>query len=119
VIEISGLRKSFGQTVALAGLNLTVASGEVHGFLGPNGAGKTTTIRILLGLLRAGGGRPGCSAVIRGRTLASDAELLLLDEPTRRGGARVTARSARGHRGRCGAVRPGAAVGSRRRSCSR
>ena len=56
VIEISGLRKSFGRTVALDGLDLTVASGEVHGFLGPNGAGKTTTIRILLGLLRAGGG---------------------------------------------------------------
>jgi len=56
VIEISGLRKSFGRTVALDGLDLTVTSGEVHGFLGPNGAGKTTTIRILLGLLRADGG---------------------------------------------------------------
>jgi ABC-2 type transport system ATP-binding protein len=56
VIEVSGLRKAFGGTVALDGLDLTVASGEVHGFLGPNGAGKTTTIRILLGLLRADGG---------------------------------------------------------------
>jgi ABC-2 type transport system ATP-binding protein len=56
VIEVSGLRKSFGKTVALDGLDLTVAAGEVHGFLGPNGAGKTTTIRVLLGLLRAGGG---------------------------------------------------------------
>jgi ABC-2 type transport system ATP-binding protein len=56
VIEIGGLRKSFGRTVALDGLDLTVTSGEVHGFLGPNGAGKTTTIRILLGLLRADGG---------------------------------------------------------------
>jgi ABC-2 type transport system ATP-binding protein len=56
LIEISGLRKSFGRTVALDGLDLSVASGEVHGFLGPNGAGKTTTIRILLGLLRADGG---------------------------------------------------------------
>jgi polyether ionophore transport system ATP-binding protein len=56
VIEISGLRKSFGRTVALDGLDLTVTSGEVHGFLGPNGAGKTTTIRILLGLQRADGG---------------------------------------------------------------
>jgi ABC-2 type transport system ATP-binding protein len=55
-IEVSGLRKAFGKTVALDGLDLTVASGEVHGFLGPNGAGKTTTIRILLGLLRADGG---------------------------------------------------------------
>jgi ABC-2 type transport system ATP-binding protein len=55
-IAVSGLRKSYGKTVALDGLDLSVAAGEVHGFLGPNGAGKTTTIRILLGLLRAGGG---------------------------------------------------------------
>ena len=55
-IAVSGLRKSYGRTVALDGLDLSVAEGEVHGFLGPNGSGKTTTIRILLGLLRAGGG---------------------------------------------------------------
>ena len=55
-IAVSGLRKSYGRAVALDGLNLSVATGEVHGFLGPNGSGKTTTIRILLGLLRAGGG---------------------------------------------------------------
>ena len=42
--------------VALDGLDLTVAPGEVHGLLGPNGAGKTTTIRILLGLLHHDGG---------------------------------------------------------------
>ena len=56
VITVSGLVKNFGRTQALDGLELTVESGEVHGFLGPNGAGKSTTIRILLGLLRAGGG---------------------------------------------------------------
>ena len=56
VIEVSGLRKDYGKTVALDGLDLTVAAGEVHGFLGPNGSGKTTTIRILLGLLRPSGG---------------------------------------------------------------
>jgi ABC-2 type transport system ATP-binding protein len=55
-VEISGLRKSYGRTAALDGLDLRVAAGEVHGFLGPNGAGKTTTIRVLLGLLRADGG---------------------------------------------------------------
>ena len=55
-ISVAGLRKDFGHTRALDGLDLSVASGEVHGFLGPNGAGKTTTIRILLGLLRADGG---------------------------------------------------------------
>lgn len=55
-ISVSGLIKSFGRTRALDGLNLSVSTGEVHGFLGPNGAGKTTTIRVLLGLLRADGG---------------------------------------------------------------
>jgi ABC-2 type transport system ATP-binding protein len=56
-IEIRALRKSFGRTTALDGLDLAVRSGEVHAFLGPNGAGKTTTIRILLGLLRKDGGQ--------------------------------------------------------------
>jgi ABC-2 type transport system ATP-binding protein len=56
-ITAAGLTKAFGRTRALDGLDLTVHTGEVHGFLGPNGAGKTTTIRILLGLMRADGGR--------------------------------------------------------------
>ena len=55
-IEITGLRKTFGRTVALDGLDLEVRTGEVHGFLGPNGSGKSTTIRVLLGLLRADAG---------------------------------------------------------------
>ena len=54
---INGLRKTFGSFAALDGLDLEVAQGEVHGFLGPNGSGKSTTIRVLLGLLRADGGR--------------------------------------------------------------
>lgn len=56
VIEVSGLVKTFGQTRALDGLDLTVEKGQVHGFLGPNGSGKSTTIRVLLGLIRASGG---------------------------------------------------------------
>jgi ABC-2 type transport system ATP-binding protein len=56
-ISVSGLVKTFGPTRALDGLDLSVRTGEVHGFLGPNGAGKTTTIRVLLGLLRADQGR--------------------------------------------------------------
>jgi ABC-2 type transport system ATP-binding protein len=56
-IDAEGLTKSFGRTRALDGLDLTVRTGEVHGFLGPNGAGKTTTIRILLGLMRPDQGR--------------------------------------------------------------
>jgi ABC-2 type transport system ATP-binding protein len=55
-ISVSGLVKTFGQTRALDGLDLEVATGEVHGFLGPNGSGKSTTIRVLLGLLRADSG---------------------------------------------------------------
>ena len=57
VIEVRALRKSFGRTRALDGLDLSVRAGEVHAFLGPNGAGKTTTIRILLGLLNSDGGK--------------------------------------------------------------
>ena len=56
-VQIEGLTKSFGTVNALRGLDLTVPVGEVTGFLGPNGSGKTTTIRILLGLLKADGGR--------------------------------------------------------------
>jgi len=56
VIHIHELTKTFGKVRALDGLSLSVRAGEVHGFLGPNGAGKSTTIRILLGLIRAGGG---------------------------------------------------------------
>ena len=57
VIEARGLVKTFGRTVALDGLDLHVAAGEVHGFLGPNGSGKSTTIRVLLGLLRPDAGQ--------------------------------------------------------------
>jgi ABC-2 type transport system ATP-binding protein len=55
-IAVSGLVKSFGHTRALDGLDLSVGTGEVHGFLGPNGAGKSTTIRVLLGMQRADAG---------------------------------------------------------------
>jgi ABC-2 type transport system ATP-binding protein len=56
-IRTEGLVKTFGRNRALDGLDLSVRTGEVHGFLGPNGAGKSTTIRVLLGLLRADSGR--------------------------------------------------------------
>jgi ABC-2 type transport system ATP-binding protein len=55
-IEVSDLRKRYGQVDALAGLTMTVGRGEVFGFLGPNGAGKTTTVKLLLGLARPTGG---------------------------------------------------------------
>jgi ABC-2 type transport system ATP-binding protein len=49
-IEIAGLRKRFGSTVALDGLSFTVRPGQVTGFVGPNGAGKSTTMRVVVGL---------------------------------------------------------------------
>ena len=58
-IELDRVVKTYGQTIALADLSLTVGHGELVGLLGPNGAGKTTTIKLLLGLSRpsAGSGR--------------------------------------------------------------
>jgi ABC-2 type transport system ATP-binding protein len=56
-IRTAGLSKRYGETLALADLDLEVGEGEVYGYLGPNGAGKTTTIRLLLGLHRPSAGR--------------------------------------------------------------
>ena len=50
-IEITGLSKSYGPTLAVDDLSFTVDPGRIVGFLGPNGAGKTTTLRALLGLI--------------------------------------------------------------------
>jgi ABC-2 type transport system ATP-binding protein len=49
-IEVSGLRKTYGSTVALDGMSFAMPPGRVTGFIGPNGAGKSTTMRIILGL---------------------------------------------------------------------
>jgi ABC-2 type transport system ATP-binding protein len=49
-IEVAGLRKRFGPTLALDGMTFTVSPGRVTGFVGPNGAGKSTTMRVILGL---------------------------------------------------------------------
>ncbi|HXT88229.1 MAG TPA: ATP-binding cassette domain-containing protein [Trebonia sp.] len=49
-IEVTGLRKRFGQAQALDGMTFTVAPGQVTGFVGPNGAGKSTTMRVIIGL---------------------------------------------------------------------
>ena len=62
-IEVTGLCKRFGQTVALDQLSFTVAPGQITGFVGPNGAGKSTTMRVILGLDAADAG----SALIAGR----------------------------------------------------
>lgn len=52
ILQTQGLSKVYGKRLAVQGLNLEVARGEVFGFLGPNGAGKTTTIRMLLNLIK-------------------------------------------------------------------
>ena len=60
VIDVHGLRKSFGTLKVVDGLSLQVARGEICGFLGANGSGKTTTIRMLCGLLSADSGYGTC-----------------------------------------------------------
>ena len=56
IIEAEGLRKAFGKTQALDGVDLAAREGTVLGVLGPNGAGKTTAVRVLATLLRADAG---------------------------------------------------------------
>jgi heme exporter protein A len=56
-IELRGLRREFGERVALAGVDLTVRRGGTLAVLGPNGSGKTTLLRVLAGLLRPSGGQ--------------------------------------------------------------
>jgi oleandomycin transport system ATP-binding protein len=68
-IEAEGLVKRFGETTALAGVDLAVRPGTVLGVLGPNGAGKTTAVRVLATLLRPDGG----SARVGGLDVVSDA----------------------------------------------
>ncbi|GIH16024.1 ABC transporter ATP-binding protein [Rugosimonospora africana] len=92
-IEVAGLRKRFGQTVALDGMTFTVNPGKVTAFVGPNGAGKSTTMRVILGLDAAEAGH----ALIGGRPYRS------LRHPLTRVGALLDAgalqpsRTARNH----------------------
>ncbi|MBM7492709.1 ABC-2 type transport system ATP-binding protein [Micromonospora luteifusca] len=69
-IEAEGLTRSFGETQALAGIDLQVPAGTVYGLLGPNGAGKTTAVRVLATLLRPDGG----SARVFGHDVVTDAD---------------------------------------------
>jgi ABC-2 type transport system ATP-binding protein len=92
-IEVTGLRKRFGRTVALDGMTFTVGPGRVTGFIGPNGAGKSTTMRVILGLDAPDAG----TALVGGRPYASLARPLshlgsLLDAA-----ALQSARTARNH----------------------
>ncbi|MEU8253685.1 ATP-binding cassette domain-containing protein [Micromonospora inaquosa] len=69
-IEAVGLTRSFGDTRALAGIDLQVPAGTVYGLLGPNGAGKTTAVRVLATLLRPDGG----SARVFGHDVVTEAD---------------------------------------------
>ncbi len=71
-IEATELRKTYGDVVALAGIDLAVPAGTVLGLLGPNGAGKTTAVRILTTLLPPDGGR----ARVAGLDVVADAGAL-------------------------------------------
>lgn len=93
MIEVRGLTKHYGPTVAVQDLTFTVRPGQVTGFLGPNGAGKSTTMRMILGLDRPTSG----IALIHGKPYAE------LKHPLREVGALLDAkwvhpnRSARAH----------------------
>src|SRR3954447_3520011 len=76
-VEIRGLSKRYGPTLAVDDLSFDVEAGRIVGFLGPNGAGKTTTLRALLGLIAPSAG----SATVEGKPFAQ------LPDPARTVGA--------------------------------
>ena len=70
MLEVKGLRKSFGPLAAVDGVSLRARAGEMVGLLGPNGAGKTTTVSMIAGLLRPDAGE----VLIAGRPLGGDTD---------------------------------------------
>jgi ABC-2 type transport system ATP-binding protein len=92
-IEVSGLRKRFGPTLALNGMSFTVSPGQVTGFVGPNGAGKTTTMRVILGLDAADEGQ----ALVGGKPYASFRQPMRVLGSLLDAGALQPSRSARNH----------------------
>jgi len=70
-VRARGITKAFGEVVALDGIDLDVAQGQIHGLVGPNGAGKTTLLGLLLGLAVADGGSLEILGTPVGRALAA------------------------------------------------
>src|SRR3954453_8960756 len=70
-VRARGVAKSFGDVVALDGIDLDVTQGQIHGLVGPNGAGKTTLLGLLLGLAVADSGRLEILGTPVGRALAA------------------------------------------------
>jgi ABC-2 type transport system ATP-binding protein len=89
-VEVRGLTKRFGSTLAVDNLTFSIERGQITGFLGPNGAGKSTTLRALLGLVRPTSGE----ALVEGRRYAE------LEDPLGTVGAVLEAESF--HPGRSG-----------------
>jgi ABC-2 type transport system ATP-binding protein len=80
-VEVAGLRKRFGSTQALDGLELAIPQGAVCGLLGPNGAGKTTAVRILSTLLKADAGRAEVAGIdVAGDPAAVRARIALIGQ---------------------------------------
>ena len=92
-IEVNGLRKSFGPTLALDGMTFAVQPGRVTGFVGPNGAGKTTTMRVILGLDAPDAG----TALVGGRRYATLRHPLTYLGSLLDAGALQPSRTARNH----------------------
>ena len=92
-IEVTGLRKRFGPTLALDGMSFTVQPGQVTGFVGPNGAGKTTTMRVILGLDAPEEGK----ALVNGKSYASLRHPMRMIGSLLDAGALQPSRSARNH----------------------
>lgn len=90
MIEFRGIRRTFGETVAVDDLSLTIEPGEVFGLLGPNGAGKSTTIAMAVGLLRPDSGtvridgRDPAEPATRARLGTAPQALAIYDELTAR-----------------------------------
>jgi ABC-2 type transport system ATP-binding protein len=83
MIEFEQVRRSYGDRVAVDGLNLRIAAGELYSLLGHNGAGKTTTIKMLVGLLRPESGaiRVGGYDVVKETRLAASLTGYVPDQP--------------------------------------